>query len=115
MYHGNDEDIILIDEPCAHLSSQNKIKFRDKFLSKTIDKQLIIITHDIELVNANSNLLHFSYVKNITVPTKIEEINDQIKNINEHPNILFSSKCLFVEGYSDLTIDLLNVSVMLTK
>lgn len=102
-YHCYESNIILIDEPCAHLSSQNKINFRNKFMSNDIDKQIIIITHDIELVSPeNSNLIHFSMSdgESTEVVTKFVNKNNA-KNITEHIELLFSSKCLFVEGYHD--------------
>jgi len=106
LYYDNNADIILIDEPCTHLSSQNKDNFRKKFLESTENnKQLILITHDVELISEEtcSNLLYFRLNdKNCTEYVSIN--NKKIKEyklIFENPKILFASNCLLVEGWHD--------------
>ncbi len=110
IYYDNEKCIMMIDEPCAHLSSQNKIKFKDLFLKNqnysNNDKQIFVITHDIELVDINNNLIYFRMNdKQITELYMLPSINEeQKKDISEHKEILFSSQCLLVEGYHDYRI-----------
>lgn len=104
-YYGDNYDIILIDEPCSHLSSQNKNHLKN--ILKNEKKQLICVTHDIELIDDSQNLIHFRMENNTTNNININILfqeNDQQKlkkNIFDHPELLFSDKILFVEGYSD--------------
>lgn len=98
-------NIIFFDEPCANLSSQTIDKF-NKFIHDADKKrQIVIITHTIESITSNiSGLIHFRLEKDnnsmVTKSTHITE-KDNMKNIFEHREILFSNKCLFVEGYHD--------------
>jgi len=46
-YYREDKHIIFVDEPCVHLSSQNKNNFRNEILKKESTKQIFIITHNV--------------------------------------------------------------------
>ena len=102
-YYNN--NIILIDEPCTKLSSQNKINFVDIIFKNNDDKkQFIIVTHDKELIDINmcGNITHFRLERNTTIATKIENNNGEINRlIFEYPEILFSNKVLLIEGFTD--------------
>ena len=79
-YYYENVKIMLFDEPCSHLSTQNKMKFRDIFLTEDANKQRIMVTHDVELIDVQKqNILYFkfenestfvSYTKNFTVAEK---------------------------------------------
>jgi len=103
VYYSNSCNIILIDEPCAHLSSQNKINFRNKFFNTTVEKQLIIITHDIELVGNDCNIIHFSLNNGKTIGNFLDLSESEMdkKNLYEHREVLFSDNLLLIEGYHD--------------
>lgn len=104
-YYNDDSKIILVDEICSHLSSQNKKTFRNMFLNKTRDKQTIMVTHDIELIKSDSNLIYIYINNKGTQSVVIKEIQQKHhcirRIIDNKPEILFSSKCFFVEGYTD--------------
>lgn len=72
-YYNNDSDIIFIDEPCTHLSTQNKIKLKNIFNDKDNSKQLIFITHDIEMINENNKIFYFTKT-NENIDKKTNEI-----------------------------------------
>jgi len=99
-YYINDSSCIIADEPCSNLSSQNKVNFRNKYLSES-KKQMIIVTHDIEMLNNNCNIIYFRMSNNTTEGITINFDEKDKKNLYEHKEILFSSKCLLVEGYHD--------------
>jgi hypothetical protein len=98
-----DDDVkqIIIDEPCAHLSSQNKSILADMF--KNTQKQLIIVTHDIELITKDQNLIHFRTENFKTFKYSLNDMSDYKikKEIYENKNILFAKNVLLVEGYFD--------------
>ena len=127
-------NILLVDEIVPHISSQLKCKFINLFNEIIKDKQLFLITHDIEYTRkyiGKNNIVYFSnrnnkgYINSNTIlnpiyfDTKAQSkdisiIRDQkiknnsilldakdIKILIECPEILFSKKCLFVEGYYD--------------
>lgn len=111
-YSDSYASIILVDEPCSHLSSQNKAILRELF--RKTNKQLIIVTHDIELIDKDHNLIYFNMIDGISMSVNLNtlsnkqhekernEENEKIKKkIFEHREILFSSQILFVEGYHD--------------
>lgn len=120
-YYSETSSIMIADEICSHLSSQNKINFRNKFLKNMTDKQIIFVTHDIEIVNCESNLIYFgvdnrekmneeTYAKKIKANNAHDSEksnncilleNNLVKIIKEYPTILFSSRCFFVEGFDD--------------
>ena len=106
-YYVNDNNIILIDEPFIHLSSQNKISLK-KFINdeSKINKQLIIITHDVELISIQQNIIYFYVKNNISHHENIKYIvnklgKESIKILEENLILLFAKKILFVEGYFD--------------
>ncbi len=95
--------IIIMDEPCTKLSSQNKRNLHKELFSDN-GKQLIVVTHDIELIDIEvcKNLLYFSLVDNKTKCFYIDKINgEKTKLLFEHPEILFANKIILVEGYDD--------------
>jgi ABC-type lipoprotein export system ATPase subunit len=103
-YYCDTSSIIVVDEICSHLSSQSKINFRNMFLRNVKNKQIILVTHDVEIVDPDNNLIHFRIENNKTIATNLKtdlQENNFIKVLKENPSILFSSKCLFVEGYND--------------
>lgn len=107
-YYSDSASVVIVDEICSHLSSQNKINFRNMFLKNVSEKQIILVTHDVEMIDTCSNLLHFRIDNNKTYYTQLRDnILHQDTNyylskiVEEHPSILFSSNCLFVEGYND--------------
>jgi len=114
------DKILLIDEPCVHLSISNKITFRRIFMEEiekdTERPQKIIITHDPDLINEKSceYIIRFSLDEN--GKTRCNYIKNQTekyrKMICEHKELLFSKKCLLVEGYSDYRVykELLNIN-----
>lgn len=113
LFYENNKSILLIDEPCAHLSSQYKIKFRNKYLNckNNICKQIILITHDIELIsyeNYNNIIrLDIDIQQNITSCYYLKNINgfeNSKKLLIDNKQILFSNKILLVEGYSDYRV-----------
>jgi hypothetical protein len=64
-----------------------------------------MVTHDIELIKSDSNLIYFYINENGTQSVNIAEIQKTqhcIRRIIDNiPSILFSAKCFFVEGYTD--------------
>jgi len=104
-YYCEKSQIIIIDEPCVHLSSQNKINFREYILNEDCnDRQLIVITHDSELISEKNcdNIIYFKYENKKTKNTSLIDLNgDDKKLLFESKEILFANKCLLVEGYSD--------------
>ena len=112
-YYSDNKSIMLIDEPCSHLSSDNKKRLEKECFNSFSNIQMIIVTHDIEIINAqNQKIYYFAYDKqNNTKVTDIfnknitEDFGGSIrKYIDESPEILFSKKCLFVEGYDDYRV-----------
>lgn len=106
-YHNNFSLITLVDEPCTKLSHQNKIRFRKQILSNVQTKQIIMVTHDKELIDENTckNILYFRLDNNttqISSPFINNKFNgEHLKILTETPDILFSAKILLVEGYTD--------------
>ncbi|AYV76546.1 MAG: ATP-dependent endonuclease [Terrestrivirus sp.] len=103
-YYCNESQIIMIDEPCVHLSSQNKINFREYILNEDCNKQLIVITHDCELISEKNcdNIIYFKYENKKTKNTSLVKLDgDDKKLLFENKEVLFANKCLLVEGYSD--------------
>lgn len=110
-YYDNDTHIMFIDEPCVHLSVQNLKKFYDVVISKNKGmKQIIIITHSPKFIEVSNidNLIRFWTYKEVTKQISIKNIHiknvskyDIQKNICECINILFSNKCILVEGWHD--------------
>lgn len=115
-YYSQDSTLMLLDEPCARLSHQNKFNFRKSILSKLEGKQIIMVTHDRELIDEETckNILYFKILNDKTLHTTLideNNINDtnningqDIKLLVESPEILFSEKCLLVEGYTDYIV-----------
>jgi predicted ATP-dependent endonuclease of OLD family len=104
-YFGSECSVILMDEPCTHLSSQSKHVFRDVILKQSYNKQLIVVTHDVELVSHDicKNLLYLSIDKQSTSVIDFSELDEKTtKNIFEHSQVLFSRNILLVEGYHDV-------------
>lgn len=96
--------IVFIDEPCTKLASQKKHGLKKLFMDDKSNKQHIIITHDIELIDKNycKQIIHFRLEDGVTKFTSLIDLEkDEIKMIYENPKILFSDKILLVEGYSD--------------
>lgn len=64
------------------------------------------MTHDIELVDPQmQNILHFHMKNDITNYINIHKFSSPLKKvIEESKEILFSKKCLFVEGYADYKV-----------
>lgn len=106
--------IMLIDEPCQHLSQQNSNKLMS-IITKNNAKQVIFITHDskkisytaidniIYITNSNAlctNAMFEIYKKKITNGN----INSFKKKIYEYKNIFFEKKILCVEGLTDLKV-----------
>lgn len=111
-YHDNFSSIIFIDDQCARLSSQNRKQFRRLILEKdNDDKQLIMVTHNIEMISLNTckNIIRFNLKDNRTIHNSIPD-NDivehqkQIKLICEHRELLFANKVLLCEGWGDYVI-----------
>jgi len=107
-YNNNGSNkILLVDEPCRNLSSQNKMNFRKFILENENINQKIIVTHDIELINEKTcnDLIMFDIKNNLTkynkIPDRFQTSFGKIKELYEHREIFFSKKCLIVEGYSD--------------
>jgi hypothetical protein len=97
--------IILIDEPCVNLSSSNFIKIRDKYLCDISKNQLIVISHNSDIIGIKNtnNIIYFCYYNNKFRSTSIKTLNEQDqKIIFESKDILFAEKCLLVEGYADV-------------
>src|SRR5690606_3338820 len=88
----NVNNILLIDEPCTKLSSQNKSRLRD-IIYKYNKKQIIMITHDSELIDINicRNIIHFSLNGHTTKRKYFKYIKrEQNKLLFEYPKILFA-------------------------
>ena len=113
LYYTDDKSIIFIDEPCKHLSAQNKERFRKIFLeNENINKQIIVITHDIELISEKTcdNIIRFSVDKKNNI--KLSKLCNLNKNAEKNNNkkkllvrsrgVLFSDLCLLVEGDHDM-------------
>jgi predicted ATP-dependent endonuclease of OLD family len=99
----NNNNILLIDEPCTKLSSQNKSKLKD-VIYKRSKNQTIIITHDVELIDVNicKNIIHFNLNGSNTEIKYLKNIkSEQVKLLFEHKQILFAKKILLIEGYTD--------------
>jgi len=114
-YYDKNSHILLLDEPCTRLGSQNKINFRKQILSDQEENtQIIMITHDKELIDEYTckNIIYFKMKENQTIIKYLNELdNNKIKIICETPEILFSDNCFLVEGYDDFRFyrELLNV------
>lgn len=78
-YYNDESDVIFIDEPCTHLSSQNKIKLKKIINDK--NKQLILITHDIELIEEYSKIFYFSNINDSTIIIDLDEIKLNEKSL----------------------------------
>lgn len=105
LYHTKEKGILLIDEPCSHLSSQYKVKLRNKFLkNKNVVKQIILVTHDSELIDLENckNVTKFTLQNNRTKIYSLKDFDSQEnKLVCENKEILFINKALVVEGYYD--------------
>lgn len=106
MYFSKDKRILLIDEPCSHLGPQYKHKLMKLLFenNSTIDKQILMVTHDAELISEDNckNIIRFKLSKGLTKYDCLKDKDNQIlKTIYELKQILFYDKCLFVEGYHD--------------
>lgn len=107
-YYSDQYPICFIDEPCTHLSSQNKVTFREKLFDQVTNligcKQMFLITHDKELIDKSicKNIIHFRMDNNRTKYTCFRDIDQSdVKLVLERPEILFSRKILLVEGFTD--------------
>ena len=111
LYYTKNNSVIFIDEPCKHLSSQNKERFRKIFLeSESINKQIIAITHDVELISEKTcdNIIRFGMneknkttVYNLSGLIKNKKDDNKKKLLVRSRGVLFSELCLLVEGDSD--------------
>lgn len=106
LYYNDSKSILLVDEPCSHLCSQYKIKFRNMFMEQkdNLCKQIIFVTHNSELISENNcrHIIKFSLDNNITKWYSIKNYNENnLKTLYESKEVLFSDKCLLVEGYHD--------------
>ena len=105
-YISGNNKIILIDEPCVYLSYQNKNNFR-KYVLENNNKnhQLVIVTHDPYLIGMRTcyGIHRFGINKEITWNKSLNNVDyDWMKkHLFEHKEILFSKKCLLIEGYHD--------------
>lgn len=84
-FYSKDVDILLIDEPCVHLSYQNKDAFRNEILEcKDNNKQIILITHDHRLISETTceNIVLFKMTDNNG--TVVKSIN---KIFNTHKSV----------------------------
>lgn len=96
--------ILLFDEPCNHLSSENKIKIKNILNDylKNKNTQIILITHDIDMTDIQSqNIIHFSRTDKININYTNKFSDNHKHKLNDNKTILFSKKCLLVEGYDD--------------
>ncbi|AYV76536.1 MAG: ATP-dependent endonuclease [Terrestrivirus sp.] len=100
-YYREDKHIIFVDEPCVHLSSQNKNNFRNEILKKESTKQIIIVTHNMEMIDNNCNIIYFKMDNSVTRGFNLELDEKEKKNLYEHREVLFSNNLLLVEGYDD--------------
>src|SRR5579872_6682783 len=107
-YCSDQYPICFIDEPCTHLSSQNKVIFREKLFSQTTNligcKQMFLITHDKELIDKSicKNIIHFGMNNNRTTHVCFSNMHQsKVKLVSEHPEMLFSRQILLVEGFTD--------------
>jgi predicted ATP-dependent endonuclease of OLD family len=99
-------NIILIDEPCTHLSPEKKIAFRDYISLKNTNNQLLIVTHDAELISEKfaDNILHFTLVNGITKINDLQSLKLDIERKTElfrNKQVLFSSRVFLTEGPTD--------------
>lgn len=123
----NEQTIMLLDEPCNHLSYQRKLKvFRTLF---HMNKQIIFITHNAEFVQPlESRIIYFGVDRNEDDPVSyvvdfpkytIEKTDTRRESedviletdkyhkskydvhLTEYTEMLFADKCLLVEGKSD--------------
>lgn len=110
-YYSSESDVLLIDEPCVRLSSQNKINFRKQLLEEDEEnkpnKQLIMITHDPQMISEKTceNMIRFELNNNMTKERLINAISSaDRKLIFGHKDVLFAKRCLLVEGYTDYLV-----------
>lgn len=114
-YLDTSSNILLIDEPCRKLASQNKERLRKYVLEEDNNKQIIMVTHDSEMVSIKTceNIIKFGLKDNITTVHTLsfldETDKDKHKRLNtsklkllvKYKNVLFARRCLLVEGPTD--------------
>ena len=103
-------NILLLDQPLSEVDSETKTRMYN-FLFNKINKQTIIVTHDIETIGyfTYGSLFHFNfdskntiaYDLNKTIETTKKEKTELIKIVADNPSMLFSKNILFVEGSTD--------------
>lgn len=73
-----------------------------KIAYRHTDKQLIIVTHNSALLPDDfcDKLIHFSLQDSITI-THIFKEQQYVTTVNKNMQLLFTKKCIFVEGYTD--------------
>jgi len=107
-YLSKDLNILIMDEPFAHLHYQAKFEIM-KLLhqDKNVKSQMIMVTHDTEMLTHDNinNIIRLSMneqnnTKSNTLSCLSKNCKDT-KMIFQNPKILFSKKCLLVEGYHD--------------
>ena len=113
LFYDSEYKILLLDEVCNNLSSQNKVNFITNMLkTESTAKQLILVTHDSEMVceETCNHIVCFRKVDqstkalHLSITTQTKETNKLIKLIIESPKCLFAEKCLLVEGYIDVRV-----------
>ncbi len=104
------DENMIVDEICTHLNPQNKINMRNVLFNNCkLNKQVLLVTHDVEYISQEccNNIIYFGLEKNKTFCVTLKDKNSMsvsgkhIKIICENPQILFTNKVLFVEGYTD--------------
>ena len=109
------QNIILLDEPVnnIHPSLQKEfISYIRKLIKKSIDKQIIIITHSPYILpninkKLNDKIFYFRYFNDNTYVKEIEyhhishDLEKHLKTIELRKEIFFSTNNILVEGLSD--------------
>ncbi|ARF08505.1 ATP-dependent endonuclease [Catovirus CTV1] len=93
--------ILLIDEPTYNLYTTNSMKIGE--IISNLKKQIIVVTHDKELINKNTvkNLIHFTFKNNVCASKILTPSQQEQKLILENKEMLFANKVILVEGYND--------------
>jgi len=107
-YYSKDSNILMMDEPFTHLHYQAKFEIIKILHSKDkgIKSQMIMVTHDTEMIihdNIDNIIrLYMDDIEGSKCNTlSLSKNYHDTKMIFENPKILFSKKCLIVEGYHD--------------
>jgi len=111
-FYDSRTDILLIDEPVNSLSYQNHGKFINELVDNNTNKQLIIITHNSEMITHETckNIIRFCNNNSSTTARDVKTcitsyFNDNSNQLRDllckYKQALFANNLLIVEGKTD--------------